>query len=270
MNEEEDVYKPCLHQDRCLNYPCHDFNTYSAILDKLSIDLSPSHFTQCDNIENDRCHLSNDHLLRSIHDIESKLYSRSQNGRSDHQIQHIENITMHHHQHHFHNSVTWDDVVFYLPVAKNMFRMNIQYYWLDIFLGYIPDNVATSPFIINYILITEEDSRMTLELLKPYFKKYESFLNMSMVRVPRRVHDDYNQLVCKMTAGMKLIYQLFPYKMYYIKIDDDTLLFPNRLLKLLRTTNFFYRINEVPIYLGKSLNYVFLHMAHKVVVFDVV
>jgi Galactosyltransferase len=264
-NTAPEDYDPCFHQDKCLNYPCHNFNDYINILDKIhhSVRISHDHFTQCDNIENSQCHMNSTNHLRTVAEIQAILRDKENMDSHSNSLNHERHTDKKNNysdsqdqNHRFNHSVTWHDTLFYLPVAKNLFRMNIQYYWLDIFLDYIPVNATVSPFVINYILITEEDSRMTLPLLKPYFSKYTKFLNISMVRVPQRVHDDYNQLVCKMTVGMKLIYEMFPNKKYYMKIDDDTLIYPNRLLKLLTTMNLFFRVDTIPIYLGMFISFV--------------
>ena len=163
------------------------------------------------------------------------------------QLNTYNNFTWPFHRHIFEKSVTWDNVVFYMNFNKHRFRQDVQHYWLDIFLDYI-----STPFIINYILIAEDDAPPFEEILK-YFTNYTSFLNVSVVRVPTTPNSEYKRLVCKMTAGMKRVYELFPDKKFYVKIDDDTVLYPIRLMKLLRTTNLFYRVDDVPIYIGKCM-----------------
>lgn len=270
---EDESYQPCFDPALCDFDPCYDFNAYKSLLSgerssfhqseselpflSSHISLPHNHLFTCDNFENQRCNLSAQRLLRNIseiHDIISLnshqhlkianaylTYNRTDNTHEDMEA-------------HLNASVTWDKIVLYLPIAKDLFRMNVQYYWLDILVDVAHSmDISSKPFIINYILIAEDDSPMTLELLKPYFHKYDKFLNMSMVRVPHHTAG-YDNLLCKMTAGMKLIYDMFPDKLFYIKIDDDTAIFPHRLLKMLRTMHLFYKIEDQPIYLGKLLS----------------
>lgn len=143
-------------------------------------------------------------------------------------------------------------MIFYMAFNKHRFRKNIQYYWLDLFHQHVPANATKAPFTINYVLIVEEDAPPLSAIIEEFFLNYLSFLNVTTVRVPTAPNSEYKRLVCKMTAGMRKIYELFPDKRFYMKIDDDTVIFPHRLLKLLRTTYLIYRVEEEPIFIGEN------------------
>lgn len=59
----------------------------------------------------------------------------------------------------------------------------------------------------------------------------------------------YKFLSCKLREGARRIYEMFPSQMYYFKIDTDTVVFPKRLVNLLRTLDA-VSLPEAPIYFG--------------------
>jgi hypothetical protein len=64
-----------------------------------------------------------------------------------------------------------------------------------------------------------------------------------------------DRLACKLLTGSQRILDKFPNKKYYyVTIDDDTVLFPHRLMKLLRTIDSVVDSHTTPLYVGTVLN----------------
>jgi len=59
----------------------------------------------------------------------------------------------------------------------------------------------------------------------------------------------YQFLSCKLREGARRLYEMFPSQMYYFKIDTDTVVFPKRLVNLLRTLDATSH-PDAPIYFG--------------------
>jgi hypothetical protein len=61
--------------------------------------------------------------------------------------------------------------------------------------------------------------------------------NSINVQIVRALSSDsgYKILSCKVRTGMKKIYELYPDRKYYLKVDTDTILFPRRLFSFLNT-----------------------------------
>jgi hypothetical protein len=64
-----------------------------------------------------------------------------------------------------------------------------------------------------------------------------------------------DRLACKLLTGSQRILDKFPNKKYYyVTIDDDTVLFPHRLMKLMRTIDSVVDSHTTPLYVGTVLN----------------
>lgn len=60
----------------------------------------------------------------------------------------------------------------------------------------------------------------------------------------------YNLLSCKLRTGLKRIYELFPNKKYYFKVDTDTILLPRRFHNFLSTMEATMETEALPLYFG--------------------
>lgn len=62
-----------------------------------------------------------------------------------------------------------------------------------------------------------------------------------------------HRIACKMLTGMIKSFRLLPHKRFYVQIDDDTVLFPKRLLRLIHTADATTPADK-PLYIGTVLN----------------
>ena len=60
----------------------------------------------------------------------------------------------------------------------------------------------------------------------------------------------YKVLSCKLRTGMRKIYEQFPNRKYYFKIDTDTILFPRRFFSFLNTLEATTDSIKTPLYFG--------------------
>ena len=70
------------------------------------------------------------------------------------------------------------------------------------------------------------------QMIKGLPDKVKKMVNFHVAHV-RPEDETYQKLSCKVSTAMKEIYQAFPEKRYYLKIDTDTIVFPGRLLHFL-------------------------------------
>jgi hypothetical protein len=76
----------------------------------------------------------------------------------------------------------------------------------------------------------------------------------SVVRAFANVDAGYFRLACKVLTGIHKIFDIFPTKKYYFKIDDDTVLFPGRLLRMINTLDSAAGSETTPLLFGTVLN----------------
>jgi hypothetical protein len=63
----------------------------------------------------------------------------------------------------------------------------------------------------------------------------------------------YKYLSCKLRTGAKLIYDMFPKKQFYLKVDADTILLPLRLMHFLQTLDSVTDARENALYFGTTI-----------------
>lgn len=70
LSYEDPFFKPCNDEHSCPDDPCYDFNAYTTILGKSSMNLMHKHLFHCDNVEFPKCRIPSNHLIRDAEDIQ--------------------------------------------------------------------------------------------------------------------------------------------------------------------------------------------------------
>jgi hypothetical protein len=89
----------------------------------------------------------------------------------------------------------------------------------------------------------------TWEIQKQYKESYPTQLRTSIVRC-HSSDNGYTILSCKLRTGMKRIYEEYPDKKFYFKIDTDSLFFPRRFLSFMSTMMATTDYENIPLYFG--------------------
>jgi len=146
----------------------------------------------------------------------------------------------------------WDAVALYLLIGPNsafdafLWWLPLMRDWVDIIViadSCPPDSSGNRPADC-------EDSASRLKAAVRLKSEYEK-INIYILRTPPE-NSGYKILSCKMRWGVAQLYTMFPKKLYYIKIDTDTILFPRRLMNFLHTM---YSVTDqlLPTYFGTTI-----------------
>lgn len=79
---------------------------------------------------------------------------------------------------------------------------------------------------------------------------YGSQIKIHIVRGQPVADQGYQRLACKLLTCAVQAYAHFPDFQYYMKIDDDTVVFPRRLMRLVNTLHSVVANDSVPLYFG--------------------
>lgn len=156
-------------------------------------------------------------------------------------------------------TIQFSDIVIVMTIGgSKRDRDFVRHWWLDL----IPKNVS-----LNIVLIADSCDRTndwlnnTCPTTDPanifrndlYEKHIENDHNITIIRVQGISDVGYFRLACKVLTGFQIIYELYPTKKYYFKIDDDAIVFPKRLLNFLNTLHTVAE-PEKPLYFGNIMN----------------
>lgn len=87
------------------------------------------------------------------------------------------------------------------------------------------------------------------ELQKEFNASYPTQLRTKIVRC-HSTDDGYKILSCKLRTGMRKVYDLYPDKKFFFKIDTDTIFFPRRFHSFLGTLMATTDYGNIPLYFG--------------------
>lgn len=126
------------------------------------------------------------------------------------------------------SNLQWDDVVFYFLIGPNSKTHPLKW-WIRLIdapvdMVMIGDNCSISDIPCNKAFLNHRD-----ELIS-----HQPLLRLHALQALKG-DSGYNVLSCKLRTGIRKVYELFPSKKYYFKIDTDTLLFPKRFFNFLNT-----------------------------------
>lgn len=142
------------------------------------------------------------------------------------------------------SSVGWEHVVFYLLVGPNS-KTDAFYWWLPFVKVPFDIVIVGDSCSNNQETCDDHPSRIRAEAANKF-----PLIRFHIVRV-NPPDNEYKYLSCKLRTGARKIYELFPDKKYYFKIDTDTIVFPKRFHNFIRTLDSVVSSNSShPIYFG--------------------
>ena len=162
------------------------------------------------------------------------------------------------------SKLTIDNVTFMILVGSNS-KYDATLWWLPLLSSYGNTNIllvadacnsnsnsnSNTSINNNYRNISNVNSLLcddSASKLYIHIRDNIKNINIYLHRVP--VTDTgYQILSCKLREGARRVYEMFPYQMYYFKLDTDTVVFPKRLVNLLRTLDA-VSSPDAPIYFG--------------------
>lgn len=139
--------------------------------------------------------------------------------------------------------LNWGNVLIYVLVGPNS-RTDAFFWWLQ----FIPDPM-------DMVLLGdacpkgEAHCEDHIHALGMRMNSSHPHIRVQLVRCDTS-DNGYKILSCKLRTGMKKIYQLFPERNYYFKIDTDTILFPRRFFAFLNTLESVTNSSTTPLYFG--------------------
>ena len=220
----------CSHS--CLEL-CADFNHVTTRLDEAFnhtvIDPYYNHFYKCphDGIADVTC--KGDFPMRSADTIRRRPVS----------------------------DVSIQDILFYMSYsAKSKGARSGGLALLDWWMAYFGRPQANVTFVIVADSCPDSDSDSCDDTAQHFLDALSvnhTYLDLSIVRALRSGDNGYSRLACKMVTGMIKIYRQYPDKIFYFKLDDDSVIFPHRLLRFIRTLDTAVP-RTYPIYFGTVLN----------------
>lgn len=151
------------------------------------------------------------------------------------------------------SNVTWNEIMIYMIVGSHSIKSHILYWWLQFLPTLAPDEK------IQFVLISDAcpnegdilcNDAATDLMNQMKISKFNTSIEMHVVRGQPIFDAGYQRLACKLVTGASQIYKLFPNHKYYFKIDDDTILFPGRLMPFIRTLDAITPNDSVPLYFG--------------------
>ena len=139
--------------------------------------------------------------------------------------------------------ISWNDILIYVLVGPNS-RTDAFFWWL--------------PFITEPmdIVLLGDSCPGDQDSCNDHIRALQERINGSHPNV--RAHTirayttdtGYKILSCKLRTGMTKIYEKFPGRKYYFKIDTDTILFPRRFFSFLNTLESVSNSSANPLYFG--------------------
>ncbi len=148
--------------------------------------------------------------------------------------------------------VPWKDIVIYILVQSKVVQTHSLLHWLQSF----PEGEAlTLAFVADHC--AEEPCNDHVSALAAQVETAHKNRLKLTVRVVRALKDiDYGpaRVACKALTGVRRLYEAFSDKKYFFKMNEDTVLFPQRLQQFLSTLHSVARADTDPLYFGSILH----------------
>ncbi len=149
------------------------------------------------------------------------------------------------------SSINLHDLLFYMMVGPKS-RLNVLKWWIrflkkgaEIVLisDYCPDDVTS---IDNSKVGYNNGQSTCLINLNATIAELTEVNKRVRYHIVHVLKNDigYNRLSCKLRTGIKAIYNKFPNKKYYFKIDTDTIVFPTRLIHFINVLDAVHNNNK--------------------------
>jgi hypothetical protein len=148
-------------------------------------------------------------------------------------------------------SLPWEDIVVYILVQSKSVQTHSLLHWL----GTIPENqVLNLAFVADYCdsPCSDHVSGFADKIQAEFGKKLQ--LKLKVIRTLQGSDQGPARVACKALTGMRNLYAEFPASKYYVKLNEDTILFPSRLQQFLSTLDAVAYAEKDPLYFGSILH----------------
>lgn len=144
------------------------------------------------------------------------------------------------------------DILVMLLIGPKGARLNAIDWWLQ----FLPQEGFRNGKMMNLVLIADacangsncsDSAAVTADHIA---KKHGALIKVHIARGQPGADEGYDRLACKLLTCAVQIDAHFAAHRYYLKIDDDTVLFPRRLVRLLNTLHSAVADESVPLYVG--------------------
>lgn len=148
------------------------------------------------------------------------------------------------------SNLNWNDIVIFVLIG-DVKKIDPFRWW-----------IANTNFPIDIVLVGDVCNNETIYATPSCQDPLQDLLHqLRTTSQPQRFHlvrafahdFGYKYLSCKLRTGAKLIYDMFPNKKYYFKVDADTILLPKRLLHFLQTLDSITNSDLQPLYFGTTI-----------------
>ena len=134
------------------------------------------------------------------------------------------------------------DILIFLLVGTSS-QYDILKWWLKLVHEPLDIVLVSDPCILPSIQCNDSSTKIAQEITLLF-----PLITIHIIRA-NLIDTGYLSLSCKLRTGASLIYKQFPNKKVYLKIDTDTILFPDNLLRLSRTLDYVHDSTK-PFYYG--------------------
>lgn len=147
-------------------------------------------------------------------------------------------------------AVTWNDIVLYMIVSSKTIRRTVIDWWLQFVSKETLGNDHLTLILIADACDAGNSCQDAATALQSEISSVNKLIDIYVVRGLLHIDTGYQRLACKLMTGIKEIFRLFPTKKYYFKMDDDTVLFPKRLLHFISALDRSTNSTGTPLYFG--------------------
>lgn len=130
----------------------------------------------------------------------------------------------------FQSNIKWNEVVFYILIGPKS-NVDALLWWLNLVME--PIDLV---FVADACQSPSDDGKCS-DASSAIVDKIAAEHRAVHTHLVRALPTDsgYKILSCKLRTGQKLVYNMFPSRKYYFKLDTDTILFPRRLMSFINT-----------------------------------
>jgi len=143
--------------------------------------------------------------------------------------------------------LNWNEIVIFVLIG-NVMKIDPFRWWIA------NVNVPIDIVLVGDVCLESAISTCNDPLQNLLIELQTTYKQQRFHLVRAHAHDyGYKYLSCKLRTGAKRIYELFPDKKYYFKVDADTILLPHRLMHFIETLDSITNAREQPLYFGTTI-----------------
>lgn len=132
------------------------------------------------------------------------------------------------------SQLKWDDMVLYMLMGPGKARLGTE---VEAFMWWMPLLIDPVDIVVVGDACPLTNPVNCTDKVATHVKNFREKFTQHRFHIVRVFPTDagYHILSCKLRTGAKLIYELFPQKTVYFKLDLDTIIFPRRLMNFVQT-----------------------------------